>query len=86
VGGTRLCLQVAKVFVLYRATSARITAIQVWDGPNKVMEFTNLNLTGDHSDGLDFFNQFSPLVADRLKWGLVAEGSGVDLRSPRLKG
>lgn len=56
-GGQVSTLQ--KVFVLYKTDlTAKITALHVFDGGNKLQEFPNLALDGDHSQGLDGQNSW----------------------------
>jgi hypothetical protein len=62
---------VSKVFVLWKTNhTAKFVALHVYDGPNKIQEFNNLNLSGDYS------NQAVPGYSEwaiepvHIRWGL----------------
>ena len=46
-----------KVFVFYKANFARITNVDVFDGPRRVKAL-DVNLSGDHSAGIDGSNSW----------------------------
>lgn len=61
-----------KAFVLYKTTGgATITNIAIWDGPNLIKEYKNLNLNGNHSTRIDSSNTFVISPPKQLSWGLV---------------
>ena len=68
VNGVDTILQ--KLFVMFSTGgTAKITAVHVWDGPNMIQAYDNLNVTGDHSKLLDAQNTWVPNPV-HLKWGL----------------
>ena len=59
-----------KVFVLYNLPQgAAINSVHVWDGPNRVLQRDGLDLTGDHSRGIDADN-FFPVNEAAVLWGI----------------
>lgn len=59
-----------KVFVLYKTgLGAKITQLHIFDGGTKIQEFKNLNLSGDHSQGLDGQNAWNTNPT-HIKFGL----------------
>jgi len=59
-----------KVFVFYRARSARITNLHIYDGFRKVKSFDALALSGDHSSVLDSFNNWAITPPLAISFGL----------------
>jgi hypothetical protein len=67
--GTRVAL--LRVFVLFATDSGvSIDAIHVWDGPNRIQQFDNLTLSGDHLFDIDASNTFALPAVPRILWGL----------------
>ena len=62
--------QLVKVFVFYKATSAEITDVHIYDGKLRVKEFNGLNLTGDHAHGIDAENSWAISPALTIRYGL----------------
>lgn len=61
---------IQKVFILYKTgLSAKITALHIYDGPNKIQVFDGLNLNGNHSSNLDTNNTWQ-MNAVHIKYGL----------------
>jgi hypothetical protein len=71
-------LQLVKIFVFYNtdipaAAAARpyITDVQVFDGPNKVKDFSGLpNLAGKHDVAIDASNSWNVTPSIPVQWGL----------------
>jgi hypothetical protein len=71
----------AKVFVFYRATNARITNLHVYDGAKKVKSLDALNLSGDHSISIDASNNWDVTPPLGIKFGLSIS-VGVEFLKP----
>lgn len=66
---------IQKVFVLYKTgLGAKIEALHIYDGANRIQIFDDLNLEGDHSHGIDANNvwQINPV---HIKYGLGLSAS-----------
>ena len=59
-----------KLFVFYKATLAKITAVHIYDGNSRVKEFNGLNLTGDHTNGIDASNSWDINPKITIGYGL----------------
>ena len=59
-----------KVFVLFKTQlGAKIIALHIYDGSKKILEFNQLNLTGDHGNALDAANAWK-LNPVHINYGL----------------
>lgn len=64
-----------KVLVLFHARpNSEIIEVHVFDGPRRISRFSDMRLSGDHSQGVDARNVFTVRQAD------IAFGIGVTLR------
>jgi hypothetical protein len=72
---------IVKVFVLYNATNARIANLHIYDGAKKVRFFDGLNLSGNHSNGLDASNNWAITPPVTISFGLGIS-VGVDFLEP----
>ena len=63
-------VQLLQVFVLYQTQLSRITSLDVWDGPNLIMEQNNLSLTGDHLAAIDASTTFTFTSPPSVLWGI----------------
>jgi hypothetical protein len=70
VADTRLKL--VRVFVLFKSDpgAGNIRNVHVWDGSAKVTEFNNLNLQGEHRNGLDAQNTFNLPSVHTVAFGI----------------
>jgi hypothetical protein len=66
--------QLVKVFVFYRTNGAVIRNLHIWDAATRVKVFDNLNLSGDHSRGIDASNSW--VIAPPLG---IAFGLGISV-------
>lgn len=59
-----------RVMVLFNLPQgASINSVHVWDGPNRILQRDGLNITGNHSTGLDPDNIFDVHHAG-IQWGV----------------
>ncbi|MEW9551157.1 DUF6623 family protein [Nonomuraea sp. NPDC050783] len=73
VGNDRATLD--KVLVLFHARqTSEIVEVHVFDGPRRISRFSEMRLSGDHSQGVDTRNVFTVRQPD------IAFGIGVTLR------
>jgi Family of unknown function (DUF6623) len=60
----------SRVMVLFRLPEgAALNRVHVWDGPNRILRRDGLNITGDHTGGLDADNSFD-VNHDNILWGV----------------
>lgn len=64
-------LKLQKAFVMFEAkNNAKVKALHIYDGRNKIFGVDNLSVTGDHSSALDAQNSWIVNPPIELKFGL----------------
>ncbi|MCO6008604.1 hypothetical protein NE236_26885 [Actinoallomurus purpureus] len=60
-----------RVMVLYSITEqfGALQAVDVWDGPNRILHRDGLSIDGNHAGGLDAFNTWN-VNHDGIAWGV----------------
>ncbi|MEV0406084.1 hypothetical protein [Actinoallomurus sp. NPDC050550] len=60
-----------RVMVLFNVTDqfGALQAVDVWDGPNRILHRDGLSISGGHSAGLDAFNTWD-VNHDGIAWGV----------------
>jgi hypothetical protein len=68
---TKLGPKLAQIFVLYETYGwAAVHDVHVWDGRKLIKEVDELNLSGDHLDGIDTSNSWLVDPPTELRFGL----------------
>jgi hypothetical protein len=68
VGDVRTTVQT--FFLTYRAENCEIRAFHVFDGSERIQEFNDLHLSGEHRSPLDAQNTFTLSAPRTVLWGI----------------
>jgi Family of unknown function (DUF6623) len=58
-----------RVMALFRIDGGFLRHVLVFDGPNRILDIDGLDISGDHTGGLDNLNTFN-VNRDGIQWGV----------------